>query len=108
MSKSEYESGARKLEPASGPDPRDGFSQKAAENKKPPRGVGLTEANREERSQDDWSDLRDQKTGVERDARGQSEKNHAGGSNDGTTSANPRVLSGDKSGDATFPLKRQR
>jgi len=44
----------------------------------------------------------------ENDARGQSESKHAGGSNDGISSANPRVLSGKKSGDATFPLKRKR
>lgn len=43
--------------------------------------------------------------GPEADARGQSEKTHAGGSNDGMTSAEPRSLSGKKSGDATFPLK---
>lgn len=43
----------------------------------------------------------------ERDARGQSESKHAGGSNDGVSSANPRVLSGKKSGDATFPLNRR-
>lgn len=44
----------------------------------------------------------------EGDAKGQSEKNHAGGSNDGVSSANPRVLSGSESGDATFLLKRKR
>ncbi len=46
------------------------------------------------------------KSGPEKDARGQSEKNHKGGSNDGVSSANPRVLSGNESGDATFPFKR--
>jgi hypothetical protein len=44
----------------------------------------------------------------EDDAQGQSESNHAGGSNNGVSSANPRVLSGSKSGDATFPLKRKK
>jgi hypothetical protein len=38
-----YEHGARKLEPRTGPDPSDDFSQEAAENKKPPLGMGLTE-----------------------------------------------------------------
>jgi hypothetical protein len=46
------------------------------------------------------------KSGPESDAAGQSEKNHKGGSNDGTVSANPRVLSGKKDGDATFPIKK--
>ena len=41
--KTAYEHGARKLEPLKGPDPHDAFSQKAAENKKPPLGIGLTE-----------------------------------------------------------------
>ncbi|MEQ1955996.1 hypothetical protein [Mesorhizobium sp. CN2-181] len=44
----------------------------------------------------------------EADAKGQSEKNHAGGSNDGISSADPRVLSGNKEGDATFPIKQDR
>lgn len=47
------------------------------------------------------------KAGPEGDAKGQSEKNHKGGSNDGVSSANPRVLSGNDDGDATFPLKRK-
>src|SRR5690606_31033777 len=88
-----YETGARKLEPRTGPDPSDEFSQKAAENKKPPHGMGLIDReDHHERSEADKSDLQQ-----ERDAAGQSEDNHAGGSNDGTTSANPRVLSGDES-----------
>jgi hypothetical protein len=45
----------------------------------------------------------------EADARGQSEKNHKGGSNEeGVSSANPRVLSGNKDGDATFPINRKK
>lgn len=44
----------------------------------------------------------------EADARGQSEKNHEGGKNDGVSSANPRILSGKDDGDATFPLKRKK
>ncbi|UVK57369.1 hypothetical protein DBIPINDM_008307 (plasmid) [Mesorhizobium sp. AR02] len=43
----------------------------------------------------------------EADARGQSEKRHKGGKNDGVASANPRVLSGEDDGDATFPLNRK-
>ena len=41
-------------------------------------------------------------SGPEADARGQSEGNHKGGTNDGVSSADPRVLSRKKSGDATF------
>lgn len=44
----------------------------------------------------------------EADARGQSEKNHEGGKNDGVSSANPRIFSGKGDGDATFPLKRKK
>ena len=39
----------------------------------------------------------------ETDAQGQSDKKHAGDSNNGVSSANPRVLSNDDGGDATFP-----
>ncbi|UVK38635.1 hypothetical protein LHFGNBLO_005827 [Mesorhizobium sp. AR10] len=46
--------------------------------------------------------------GPEADAEGQSEKNHKGSTNDGVSSANPRVLSGEDDGDATFPLKRKK
>jgi hypothetical protein len=38
----------------------------------------------------------------ESDARGQFAKTQHGGKNDGVISANPRVLSGKKDGDATF------
>jgi len=38
-----YEHGARKATPLTGPDPNDDFSQDAAENRKPPQGLGLTE-----------------------------------------------------------------
>lgn len=41
--KTAYELGARKLMAATGPDPRDDFSQEAAENRKPRLGLGLTE-----------------------------------------------------------------
>lgn len=44
--------------------------------------------------------------GPEADAKGQSEKNHKGGTNNGVSSAEPRVLSGDEGGDATFPLNQ--
>lgn len=56
--KTAYEHGARKLMPLTGPDPNDDFSQKAAENKPPRGGVGLTEPT-EERSETDKSDLQD-------------------------------------------------
>ncbi|MVA26678.1 hypothetical protein V6582_00745 (plasmid) [Agrobacterium vitis] len=46
---------------------------------------------------------RDQKSKVEQDARGQSESNHAGGSNDGVSSAKPRVIT--HSDDATVNNK---
>ncbi|MBZ9988146.1 hypothetical protein LB572_13690 [Mesorhizobium sp. BH1-1-5] len=42
----------------------------------------------------------------ERDAEAQSEKHHKGGRNDGVVSADPRVISGKKDGDATFPIKK--
>lgn len=48
------------------------------------------------------------KPGPEADAKGQSESNHKGGSNDGVSSADPRVLSGKKDGDATFPIKQKK
>ena len=103
--KTAYEHGARKLEPLKGPDPHDDFSQKAAENKKPPLGLGPTEKT-SERRETDKSDLQDNRDGgPEADAQGQSEKRHAGGSNEGVSSANPRVLSGNDDGDATFPFK---
>ncbi|SMH53953.1 hypothetical protein [Mesorhizobium australicum] len=99
-----YEHGARKLEARTGPDPSDEFSQDAAENRKPPLGIGLTEKVDRHRSETDKSDFRDMTP--EKDAEGQFEDRHAGGSNDGVTSANPRVLSGNEDGDATFPLDR--
>jgi hypothetical protein len=43
------------------------------------------------------------KSEVERDARGQSESNHAGGSNNGVSSAKPRVIT--HSDDATVNKK---
>ncbi|MFK0692829.1 hypothetical protein ACFX5Q_32465 [Mesorhizobium sp. IMUNJ 23033] len=51
--------------------------------------------------------IRTTKGSPEADAKGQSEKNHKGGTNDGVSSANPRVLSGNEDGDATFPLQRK-
>lgn len=48
------------------------------------------------------------KPGPEADAQGQSEKNHKGGSNDGVSSADPRVISGSEDGDATLPLKQDK
>ncbi|MER9079944.1 hypothetical protein [Mesorhizobium sp. M0895] len=48
------------------------------------------------------------KLGPESDAKGQSEKHHKGGTNDGVSSANPRVISGNDDGDATFPHKREK
>lgn len=49
-------------------------------------------------------DKRRKPIGPETDAEGQSETNHKGGSNDGVSSADPRVISGKKDGDATWPL----
>ncbi|MBY2910191.1 MULTISPECIES: hypothetical protein [Rhizobium] len=43
------------------------------------------------------------KAEIERDARGQSESNHAGGSNNGVSSAKPRVIT--HSDDATVNTK---
>jgi hypothetical protein len=48
------------------------------------------------------------KPGPEADAKWQSESNHKGGSNDGVSSADPRVLSGKEDGDATFPIKQKK
>jgi hypothetical protein len=45
------------------------------------------------------------KTQIEQDARGQSESNHAGGSNNGVSSAKPRVIT--HSDDATVNKKRR-
>ncbi len=53
-----YEHGARKLRAKTGPDPSDEFSQDAAENRKPPLGVGLSEKVDRHRSETDKSDLR--------------------------------------------------
>lgn len=101
-----YEHGARKLRAKTGPDPSDEFSQDAAENRKPPLGVGLSEKVDRHRSETDKSDFRD--SNPETDAEGQVEDRHAGGSNDGVVSANPRVLSGNEDGDATFPVEPPR
>jgi hypothetical protein len=45
--KTAYESGARKYPARTGPDPSDQFSQQAAENRKPPSGVGNTKRAKE-------------------------------------------------------------
>lgn len=45
---------------------------------------------------------------VESDARGQFARTRKGAHNDGTVSANPRVISGDETGDATFPIENHR
>ena len=90
IKKTAYEHGARELKPRQGPDPSDDFSQKAAENKKPPLGIGLTEATHE-RSENDKSDLRDGDRGnPETDAQGQS-RQHAGGRNNGVSSKPAQV-----------------
>jgi hypothetical protein len=103
--KTAYEHGARELKSQDAPDPHDAFSQKAAENKKPRLGMGLSEES-SEHSENDKSDLTDRKGGTPTpDAQGQSEKRHTGGKNGGVSSANPRVLSGNDDGDATFPFK---
>ena len=85
MVENHRETGARILKDTRRPDETDTVSQKAAENKKPdPGSAGGAQA--------------------ERDARGQSEDKHKGGTNDGMVSADPRPLSEKESGDATFPL----
>lgn len=43
-----------------------------------------------------------------KDAKGQFARSKANRSNSGVSSADPRVISGKKSGDATFPLKQDR
>ncbi|TGQ50714.1 hypothetical protein EN836_27915 [Mesorhizobium sp. M1C.F.Ca.ET.193.01.1.1] len=42
------------------------------------------------------------------DAEAQFEKRHKGAKNDGVVSADPRVISGKKDGDATFPIKKDK
>jgi len=54
-----YETGVQKLQTLTGPDPRDEFSQKAAENEKPPLGMGLVERVDEERNEARQAGLRD-------------------------------------------------
>lgn len=44
---------------------------------------------------------------IEKDAKGQFARSKADASNDGVISAEPRVISRDPEGDATFPLKRK-
>lgn len=49
-----------------------------------------------------------QSSNPEKDAKGQFASSKADGSNNGVSSADPRVISGKKSGDATFPVKHGR
>ncbi|MGB3900986.1 MAG: hypothetical protein WA973_20780 [Mesorhizobium sp.] len=44
----------------------------------------------------------------EADAKGQFAKSKADGTNDGVSSADPKAITGKKSGDATFPLKQDK
>lgn len=46
--KTNYETGARKFVPGTGPDPSDEFSQDAAENSKPENGMGLSRKTEEQ------------------------------------------------------------
>ncbi len=102
--KNSFDDVVREQKPRKGPDPNDAFSQKAAENKKPRNGMGLTDAPGE-RSEHDKSDLQDAPTGEpSEDAQGQSESRRKGGTNDGA-SDNPRVLSSNDDGHATFSFK---
>lgn len=55
----EYETGARVAKVATKGQLHEDFSQKAAENRKPPLSVGLTEKSAQERSETDKSDLQD-------------------------------------------------
>jgi hypothetical protein len=54
------ETGARILKESHGPDPRDAFSQKAAENRKPASGMGLTQPADEPHDKTRQSDSTDQ------------------------------------------------
>lgn len=49
-----------------------------------------------------------QRPNPENDAKGQFAKSKADGSNDGVSSADPKVITGKKGGDATFPLKQDK
>lgn len=85
--RTEYETGARVTKVATNDQLHQDFSRKAAENRKPPLGMGPTERSAQERSETDRSDLRNARPhNPEDDARGQSEANHQGGTNDGITS----------------------
>ncbi len=55
---------------------------------------------------EDNSERRKHTARPEQDAAGQFARSHKGHDNSGVTSADPRVLSGKASGDATWPLKQ--
>lgn len=79
------------------------IDQDAAKNEKPKKGVGLTHSQDETNEKTRQSDQAGTMEGSpQSDAKGAGAKTQSGGDNDGTVSADPRVLSGKKSGDATF------
>lgn len=79
------------------------IDQRAAENKKPKKGDGLSQSQDETNDKTRQSDQAGTMEGSPQlDAKGASTRTQSGGDNDGTVSADPRVLSGKKSGDATF------
>jgi hypothetical protein len=79
------------------------IDKKAAENKRPKSGTGLTQSTEDTNEKTRQSDQAGTMSGTpQSDAKGAKAKSRADGSNDGVASADPRVLSGKKSGDATF------
>ena len=60
------------------------------------------------RRREDETDRGRPPKGPEKDALGQSERSHKGGSNDSVSGADPRVISGKDDGGAPFPLDQDR
>lgn len=77
------------------------IDQRAAGNKPPNRQGGLSQSHDETHEKTRQSDQAGAMATPQSDARGAKARSRHGGNNDGTVSADPRVLSEKKSGDAT-------
>jgi len=97
------EEGARDLKERPGMAPQSPIhtGDKADQPKRPYGLTGKTHHTNEKTRQSDGRQ-------VKRDAEAQFFRSNAGKDNDGTVSAEPRVISGDGSGDATFPLRQNK
>jgi hypothetical protein len=94
-----YQSGARK--PMAGESPGPQPIHTSERGHVPKRPYGLTE------SLEDKGDAERLQDGLQRkETAAQFARSNAGRHNNGISSAEPRVISGDESGDATFPLKQ--